>query len=499
MLGQSKQSMIGLQRAQTLHQKKSFSLVLLMVLSLFSAIELGAMHANASSADSDGDGMPLGLEYILGLSDSDWDFDGDELPDGYEWTFGMDPSNQDNPQTDDSDGDGVSNWLEYQYGMPANWDNPATPNILDQGVFYSGMIPVSNWNEEGVSFASANDAHDCPNAGSFECDEDPPGNICTDGLDNDNDGFVDGSDPDNDGDADCASNDDDGDGFEDEDPDGQDSDGDGMPDGYEYSVGLNPTDRNGSEGAFGDKDGDGLENIAEYINPSWDTSCDGGNNNCFAPEVTQTLPCDPLNGCLNLVAEVDGDTETNATDRDSDNDGLFDGQERDNRTDPTEVDTDSDNCSDFVELTGTYGVPPQASDPRSQDTDLDGLLDDEEDLNCNGVVDPGETDPTRPESAEDSDKDGIFDYVENNSCTFWNVSDSDYGGVNDTNEYSTFLVGGQFSNANVTWGYTDACDSYINFETTTTGYTAGLNILALLDTTGFNPSGGIAYYNDSFS
>ena len=120
-----------------------------MVLSLFSAIELGAMHANASSADSDGDGMPLGLEYILGLSDSDWDFDGDELPDGYEWTFGMDPSNQDNPQTDDSDGDGVSNWLEYQYGMPANWDNPATPNILDQGVFYSGMIPVSNWNEEG--------------------------------------------------------------------------------------------------------------------------------------------------------------------------------------------------------------------------------------------------------------------------------------------------------------------------------------------------------------
>ena len=499
MLGQSKQSMIGLQRAQTLHQKKSFSLVLLMVLSLFSAIELGAMHANASSADSDGDGMPLGLEYILGLSDSDWDFDGDELPDGYEWTFGMDPSNQDNPQTDDSDGDGVSNWLEYQYGMPANWDNPATPNILDQGVFYSGMIPVSNWNEEGVSFASANDAHDCPNAGSFECDEDPPGNICTDGLDNDNDGFVDGSDPDNDGDVDCASNDDDGDGFEDEDPDGQDSDGDGMPDGYEYSVGLDPTDRNGSEGAFGDKDGDGLENIAEYINPSWDTSCDGGNNNCFAPEVTQTLPCNPLNGCLNLVAEVDGDTETNATDPDSDNDGLLDGEERTIKTDPTEVDTDSDNCSDFVEVNGAYGVPAQPSDPRSQDTDLDGLLDDEEDLNCNGVVDAGETDPTRPESAEDSDKDGIFDYVENNSCTFWNVSDSDYGGVNDTNEYSTFLVGGQFSNANVTWGYTNACDSYINFETTATVYTPGVNILTLLDTSGFNPSGGIAYYNDSIS
>ena len=39
-----------------------------------------------------------------------------------------------------------------------------------------------------------------------------------------------------------------------------------------------------------------------------------GTITALLPEVTQTLPCDPLNGCLNLVAEVDGDTETNATD-----------------------------------------------------------------------------------------------------------------------------------------------------------------------------------------
>ena len=171
-------------------------------------------------------------------------------------------------------------------------------------------------------------------------------------MDNDGDGKVDENDGDTDGDGldngdgdkDCNSDDDDGDGLIDEDPDGRDSDGDGMDDEYEWRIGLDPTDRNGSEGAFGDKDGDGLENIAEYINPSWDTSCDGGSNNCVVPEVTDTFTCDPLGGCTNFVAEVDGITETDAMDPDSDNDGLLDGQERDNKTDPTEVDTDSDNC-----------------------------------------------------------------------------------------------------------------------------------------------------------
>ena len=46
----------------------------------------------------------------------------------------------------------------------------------------------------------------------------PVGNICTNGFDDDKDGFVDSADSDNDGDADCASDDDDGDGDIDEDP-----------------------------------------------------------------------------------------------------------------------------------------------------------------------------------------------------------------------------------------------------------------------------------------
>ena len=73
------------------------------------------------------------------------------------------------------------------------------------------------------------------------CDEDPVGNVCANGFDDDKDGQVDGSDSDNDGDADCSSDDDDGDGIADEDPNGWDTDGDGMPDGWEAANGLNAT------------------------------------------------------------------------------------------------------------------------------------------------------------------------------------------------------------------------------------------------------------------
>ena len=43
-----------------------------------------------------------------------------------------------------------------------------------------------------------------------------------------------------------------------------DSDGDGMPDWWEQLYGLNPNDRTGENGTYGDPDGDGLNNYAEY-------------------------------------------------------------------------------------------------------------------------------------------------------------------------------------------------------------------------------------------
>ena len=112
-------------------------------------------------------------------------------------------------------------------------------------------------------------------AGADGADEDPMGNICADGMDNDRDGLVDSADSDGDGDADCSSDDDDGDGSIDEDPDGYDTDNDGMNDGWEVANGLDPTVRTGVDGPNGDPDGDGLVNIYEYVNPTWTTQNSG--------------------------------------------------------------------------------------------------------------------------------------------------------------------------------------------------------------------------------
>ena len=121
---------------------------------------------------------------------------------------------------------------------------------------------------------------------------------------------------------------------------------------------------------------------------------------------------------------------TNAFDDDTDNDGLIDGVgsgEDLNKngivdpgdTDPTNTDTDGDGISDGIEkgLIEPEGSdtdmtifvpdadPSTTTEPCISDTDADGLTDGQEDLNCNGGVDVGETDPTN----SDSDGDGIND------------------------------------------------------------------------------------------
>jgi hypothetical protein len=75
---------------------------------------------------------------------------------------------------------------------------------------------------------------------------------------------------------------------------------------------------------------------------------------------------------------------------DADADGLDDQEEAELGTDPHMRDTDRDGLPDGLEVsTGT--------DPRSSDTDRDGLSERREDRNRNGRVDPGETDPRRPD------------------------------------------------------------------------------------------------------
>jgi len=468
-----------------------------MVFSSFASLDF-ISYAALAATDQDGDGLTYGLEYLINTQPNDWDSDNDQLPDGWEWQYGMDPlsTNGADGAIGDPDGDGFSNLQEYSYGKPSNWDLSSTPTVLDNGVWWNGTVPVRNWDEENAmqyNQLGCGDAGSDGTGNTILCDEDPVGNICTDGFDNDNDGMADSADNDFDGDADCASDDDDGDGVLDEDPDGWDTDGDGMPDGWEASNGLDPTSPSGNDGANGDPDGDGLVNIYEYVNPSWTTTC--GGQDCYRPgpdgSFTETItPCSPHQGigpggCLTLTAETDGVTTTNPQDSDTDNDGLNDSHEAlVLLTDPTNYDTDGDGISDGVEIGSQYGNPAQVSDPRDNNTDGDAFDDGDEDLNGNGIVDAGETDPTRREDSGDFDNDGIENWQENLSCTVWNIADTDFGGINDGDEN------------NISHN-TDPCDSIIDFSTTIVSYNGGTNQLTVTDGSGFNPGGGFGFFNNS--
>ena len=483
-------------RSQRRTVAQSVFLVALMILSTLTAIDFVTEEVSAAS-DLDGDGLTYGLEYLINTAATDWDSDNDGLPDGWEWKYGLDPlsASGGDGAVGDPDGDGMSNLQEYSYLQPSNWDNPATTGVLDNGVWWNGTIPVNDWNEEDSMQFNQPKCGDTGSDGTGNtilCDEDPVGNVCANGFDDDKDGQLDSADSDNDGDADCSSDDDDGDGLVDEDPNGWDTDGDGMPDGWEAANGLNATSPSNADGANGDPDGDGLINLMEYVNPSWTTNCAGVP--CFrqGPDgvPTETVsPCDPVQGigpgaCATLTAEVDGITSTNPQNSDSDGDGLNDSYEALTLlTDPTSRDTDNDGIPDGVEINSAYGNPAQASDPRNNNTDGDAFDDGDEDTNGNGVVDPGETDPTRREDSGDEDNDGLQNWEENLSCTEWNVADTDFGGVNDGDE------------RNVSHG-TDPCDSLVNFATGFVSFSSA-NQLFVLDASGFNPNGGIGYYNTS--
>jgi hypothetical protein len=67
---------------------------------------------------------------------------------------------------------------------------------------------------------------------------------------------------------------------------------------------------------------------------------------------------------------------------------------------PSSADTDNDGILDSVE----YASP--CLDPNDPDTDNDGLVDGEEDINCDGIFDPGESNPCDPDTDDDQMPDG---------------------------------------------------------------------------------------------
>jgi hypothetical protein len=170
-----------------------------------------------------------------------------------------------------------------------------------------------------------------------------------------------------------------------------DQDNDGLGDNLERHLHSDPNDA--------DTDNDGLRD-GEEANPALDDDHDG------------------------LVSVLDVD---------SDNDGLFDGTELGRGCSDPATDASKGHCRPDADMGKTVTSPVNA------DTDGGGMRDGSEDVNLNGVVDGGETDPVKGQDKDDStlkdtDRDGLSDALEHAIGTNPDDRDSDDDGLPDGEE-----------------------------------------------------------------
>ena len=356
-------------------------------------------RTDPNNPDSDGDGLLDGLE--LGRSEScdpRCDF----------FTGDADPNSQTNPTMADSDADGLLDGEEDQnhngrYEAGAELD-PRDPDSDDDGLcdgpgnvppICSGQDPdpfsrVQDSDSDGVPDSVDANPHNPDADGDGLCDGPRSvSGICDGGEDLNADGVV---------------------GANESDPQRADTDCDGLDDGDEQALGTNPR----KSDSDGDLINDGVEAGAT---PAADSHC----------------PARP--------SDADPGSQTDPLDVDSDGDGIHDGVEDCNQngqvdpgeTDPNNPDSDGDGLCDG---------PPRAM----------GSCSGGEDLNANGQLDPGESDPlVAGSSVVDSDSDGLSDSIENaSSCLDAHNPDSDGDGLNDGSEDIDM-------NGRVDLGETDPC------------------------------------------
>ncbi|WP_082282730.1 Ig-like domain-containing protein [Myxococcus hansupus] len=344
------------------------------------------------TADADGDGLTDAEEIALGTDPNNPDTDGDGLPDGIEvLVAGTDPLD------DDTDDDGILDGNEdaNHNGIvdegetdPKNWDTDG--DLLSDGL------------EMGLTAPQGRDT----DMTRFVADADPT--TTTDPLNRDTDhGSV-------------------WDGYEDLNRNGRvdpgesnplvteddlDADLDGIDDETERRLGMNPyssdSDNDGvPDGIDGitDTDGDGL---IDALDP--DSDNDGILDGTEMGVTLETAPADTDRSSPNFRPDADPSTTTDPKNPDTDGDGLLDGEEDANHdgrvdateTDPNNPDTDDDGLPDGVEVKGA-----NPTDPLNPDTDGDGLLDGAEDANHNGVRDATETDPNNADTDNGGANDG---------------------------------------------------------------------------------------------
>jgi hypothetical protein len=129
--------------------------------------------------DLDQDGLTLREEIVAGTFADNWDTDGDGLPDGWEIYFGLNPRIKDS--STDRDFDGLTALEEYQVGMPSDWDNAV------KGVWWGGSN-ASNSDTDGDGIPDGVEYH-VGDSNYNDADKDNIPNIYD--LDSDNDGVPD--------------------------------------------------------------------------------------------------------------------------------------------------------------------------------------------------------------------------------------------------------------------------------------------------------------------
>ncbi|MCB9672822.1 MAG: hypothetical protein H6734_25345 [Alphaproteobacteria bacterium] len=303
-----------------------------------------------------------------------------------------------------------------------------------------------------------------------------------------------------------------------------DLDDDGVPDADEPSLGLDPTDP--------DSDGDGLSDGVELAGPTDPTDADTDDDGIPDGQETATDPLDPDTdddgiqdgtelGVTQLVdlhfsaggmlfagtdpsvfrADQDPTTTTDPNLRDSDGDGLLDGEEDldhdgwrsgaiggtgtagSGETSASEVDTDGDGLDDRTELVVLR------TDPRDTDTDDGGAadgtevlvdhtdpLDPEDEVDLRDVDHDGLSafeererllDPLDPDTDDDGLLDGMEVYEHGTDPRY---ADTDGGGLPDGYEVDFGLDPRDPDDDRRTGGYSGGC--------TTPGVSGGLGILA---------------------
>jgi hypothetical protein len=320
--------------------------------------------------DSDNDDIYDGNELFFRNTDPlDDDTDDDGLMDGNEvWLYGTDPTD------DDTDGDKLNDGLEKGKtsaegsGTAGTWradtDGTTETNPLDKDTDDDGLPDgwIDGWcystsQQKWGKYGSTNSNRDI---GEYE--------------DYNYDGAIDSGTWGSGGETDP------------EDPDSDYSPNTGINDGDETTQSTDPTNPSDDKS---DWDGDGLYNGKEDFNGNG--ILDAGENYLTNPKVASWLPNYPYGGF------------------DSDNDGLSDGVEVGAGSDPMNQHSDSDGIRDDKEKDWNKDTDGDgAINAMDTDSDDDGLDDDEEDENKDGVVDSSETDPT----LVDTDGDQLSDYDE---------------------------------------------------------------------------------------